>query len=436
MNERQMQTEVSTAPKGGILILEPQAVSLTIAQYCREQGYEPIVVTADRQAIEAVREPYRACLAAIAQWHIVDRWRPEPAFREEMARLVEKHRIVGVHARSELCLPAESEIRALLGLPHADATEIASWTDKLSLRRTLVEAGLSQLTCADPEAVLAAAAWPFAGEAIFKPRYGVDSMGVRRCRSQVEVEEALRFHRALLSEPLDDVVNRHYLREFDAGAFVEEAARGELMSVEGIVDAGRFHPLGITGRNLYSQNPVIELGFRFPYSPSARNAIIARAEAILAAIGYRNGAVHMEMMVDGAERIELIDFNPRLVGSDVMLAMNRAYDTRTEEFMLRLAIGREIAFDLATPRCYVDSRSFFADDAVRRFETITFPKHPQLIHALTRKAPGACLDARPKHVSGILGSYAVWGSTSDEAAAIADAIGTQIRINGEFGIDR
>lgn len=436
MNERHMQTEASTASKGGILILEPQAVSLTIAQYCCEQGYEPIVVTADRQAIEAVREPYRACLAAIAEWHIVDRWRPEPAFREGMSQLLAKHRIVGVHARSELCLPAESEIRALLGLPHADATEIASWTDKLSLRRTLVEAGLSQLACAEPEAVLAAAAWPFPGEAIFKPRHGVDSMGVRRCRSQAEVEEALRLHREILSGPIDDVVDRHYLREFDAGAFVEEAARGELMSVEGIVEAGRFHSIGITGRNLYSQNPVIELGFRFPYSPPTKDAIIARAEAILSAIGYRNGAVHMEMMVDGAERIELIDFNPRLVGSDVMLAMNRAYGTRIEEFMLSLAIGREIAFDLGSPRCYLDSRSFFADDAVRRFETITFPEHPQLIHALTRKAPGACLDARPKHVSGIVGSYTVWGTSPDEAAAIAGALGTQIRINGEFGIDR
>lgn len=436
MSERRMQTEFPKATLGAILVLEPQAASLKIAQYFREKGYEPIIITVDRQDIEAVREPYRECLAAIAEWHVVDRWSPDQAFREEMARLIAKHRVVGVHARSELCLPAESSIRALLGLPHADAAEIALWTDKLSLRRRLVAAGLSQLACAEPQAVLSGAAWPFSGDAIFKPRRGVDSLGVKRCRSQAEVAEALRRHVETLSEPIHDAVNRHYLREFDAGAFVEDAARGELMSVEGIVDAGRFQPLGITGRNLYSRNPVIELGFRFPHHPPAVDAILAKAEAILDAIGYRNGAVHMEMMVDGVERVELIDFNPRLVGSDVMLAMNRAYGIRIEEFMLRLAIGTEVALELGQPRCYLDSRSFFADDAVRQLKTIAFPEHPQLIHALTRKPPGALLGARQKHVSDIVGSYTVWGASPDEAAAIAGAIGTQVRINGEFGIDR
>lgn len=431
-----MKPPYPSVTNGAILILEPQTASLQIAQYAREQGYAPIVVTADRHEIEAVREPYRTCLDAISDWHIVDYWRPDGAFRTMLAALIKRHAIVGVHARSELCLPAEAEIRKLLGLPHAEADEIASWTDKLSLRRELQRAGLSQLACVDAASLADAPKWPFPGDAIFKPRHGVDSLGVRRCRSQADVADALRLYGETISGPISDTVDRHYLREFESGAFVEEAARGELLSVEGVAEAGHFRPIGITGRNLYSRNPVIELGFRFPCEPAAAAAIMGKAEAILAAIGYRDGAVHMEMMVDGADSIELIDFNPRLVGSDVMLAMNRAYGTRMEEAMLRLGTGRENGIQPGEPVCFIDSRSFFAEDDVEHLQSISFPEHPQLIHGLARKAPGARLDPPPKHVSGIVGSFTVSGASAEEAAFHARWIADQIRMNGTHRIDR
>lgn len=431
-----MQPWYPDVTNGGILILEPQAASLQIAQYFREQGYAPIIVTADRKEIEAVREPYRACLNAISEWQSIDYWRPDAGLIALMGELIARHDVVGVHARSELCLPAEAKIRKLLGLPHAEAEDIAGWTDKLRLRRRLREAGLSQLACAEAASVRDAPNWPFPGDGIFKPRRGVDSIGVQRCRTQTDVASAMRLYEKASGSQIRDVVDRHYLGEFEAGAFVEEVARGELLSVEGVVMAGRFHPIGITGRNLYSRNPVIELGFRFPHEPPAARAILDKAEAILTAIGYRHGAVHMEMMVDGADHIELIDFNPRLVGSDVMLAMNRVYDSRIEAFMLGLATGREIEIMLDAPRCYVDSRSFFADDRVERLQSVTFPDHPQLIHGLSRKAPGTHLERPPKHVSGIVGSYTVWGNSAEAAAAHADAIAALIRINGTYGIDR
>lgn len=424
------------ATKGAILFLEPQTASLQIAQYAREQGYAPIVVTADRHDIEAVREPYRACLDAISDWHIVDYWRPDAGFRSMLRDLIERHAIVGVHSRSELCLPAEAEIRKLLGLPYAEVEEIASWTDKLSLRRKLLRAGLSQLACLDAAGLADAPQWPFPGDAVFKPRRGVDSLGVKRCRSQADVADAIRSYGEMISGTIADTVDRHYLREFESGVFVEEAAKGELLSVEGIVEAGQFRPIGITGRNLYSRNPVIELGFRFPYEPAAGEAILRKAEAILAAIGYRDGAFHMEMMVDGADSIELIDFNPRLVGSDVMLAMNRAYGTRMEEVMLRLGTGRESGVQPGKPVCFIDSRSFFAEDGVDHLQSISFPEHPHLIHGLARKAPGSRLEPPPKHVAGIVGSFTVSGASAEEAAFHARWIADQIRINETHRIDR
>jgi biotin carboxylase len=431
-----MQPRHPTATKGGILILEPQTASLQIARYAREQGYAPIIVTADRADIEAVREPYRECLAAISDWHAVDYWRPDSTFRAMMAELVSRHAIVGVHARSELCLPAEAEIRKLLGLPYASGDAIESWTDKLRLRRMLRQAGLSRLSCAETTSVLEAEEWTFPGEAMFKPRRGVDSLGVQRCRTRSDVADALCNYDKVLRAPITDTVDRHYLREFESGTFVEEAARGELLSVEGIVESGRLHTIGITGRNLYSRNRTIELGFRFPYNPPCASAILEKAEAILGVIGYHQGAVHMEMMVDGLDSIELIDFNPRLVGSDVMLAMNRVFDTRMEEYMLRLATGEEVALDLAEPRCFVDSRSFFAEDSLEELHSIEFPEHPQLIHGLARKPPGARLDQPPKHVASILGSYTVWGRSAEEADAVADWISSRIRVNEVFGIDQ
>lgn len=431
-----MKPPYPSVTNGAILILEPQTASLQIAQYAREQGYAPIVVTADRHEIEAVREPYRACLDAISDWNIVDCWRPDAGFGAMMAELISRHAVVGVHARSELCLPAEAEIRKLLGLPYAAAEEIASWTDKLSLRRKLQRAGLSQLACLDAASLADAPQWPFPGDAIFKPRRGVDSLGVQRCRSQADVAEALRGYGEMISSTIADTVDRHYLREFESGVFVEEAARGELLSVEGIVEAGQFRPIGITGRNLYSRNPVIELGFRFPYEPAAGAAILSKAEAILAELGYRDGAFHMEMMVDGADSIELIDYNPRLVGSDVMLAINRAYGTRMEEVMLRLGMGRESGVQPGKPVCFIDSRSFFAEDGVDFLQSISFPEHPHLIHGLARKAPGARLEPPPKHVSGIVGSFTVSGGSAEESAFHARWIADQIRINGTYRIDR
>ncbi len=94
----------------------------------------------------------------------------------------------------------------------------------------------------------------------------------------------------------------------------EELLRGQLVTVEGFVQEGRFHPIGVVDSILHPGTIAFErfeLPSRLPAPVQAR--MEALAGRVLIGLGLGDGVFNVEMFYDGErDRISVVEVNPRI----------------------------------------------------------------------------------------------------------------------------
>ncbi|HEU4420204.1 MAG TPA: ATP-grasp domain-containing protein [Planctomycetota bacterium] len=228
-------------------------------------------------------------------------------------------------------------VAARLGLPGNDPRAVVRAQHKLVLRGLLAQAvpeatvpafalpfGLGDRRCRDATAIDAAVraagrSWPL----FAKPVKGTFSALAARVQSAAELAE----HLALPS--LDRFVLRGLMRPFEQLArewvelpcsvdrvLLEQPMDGDQVNVDGYVEDGEVHLLGIVDEWMYEKEVARArhfAGFTYPSRQPdvVQQRVRAAAAAAIRAVGFRRGLFNIEMFVlrDGSVRV--IEINPR-----------------------------------------------------------------------------------------------------------------------------
>lgn len=106
---------------------------------------------------------------------------------------------------------------------------------------------------------------------------------------------------------------------------VEEYIEGKLVSAEVLACKGKFICLGIVSRILGGSSGCIELGGTFPSSCPHFNDIFTQSSQLLSAIGFYNGAAHIEYIIKD-NKAYLVEINGRLAGAYVANMIDFSYE--------------------------------------------------------------------------------------------------------------
>ncbi|TMD12829.1 MAG: ATP-grasp domain-containing protein [Chloroflexi bacterium] len=172
--------------------------------------------------------------------------------------------------------------------------------DKARFRRVLQSAGLPAPRWAQPSRVEEAvsAAGRLGYPVVVKPREGAGAAGVRYCRGADEVSSAAG--------------------ELTAGGkqvLVEEYVEGPELAVQAVTVDRRTEVVNVLLQHVGPPPRFAELGYDFPSGLTAREEQAARdlAEATLSALGFDNGASHIQLRMGPAGPV-VIEVNPRPPG--------------------------------------------------------------------------------------------------------------------------
>ncbi|MGE5114977.1 MAG: ATP-grasp domain-containing protein [Betaproteobacteria bacterium] len=183
-----------------------------------------------------------------------------------------------------------------------------------------------------------------------KPVKATFSVLARRCDSADELLHHVRFGRweshllGRLVAPHDQALGR--FPQFGVGArhlIVEEVLRGRQVNVDGYVDAGAVHLLGMTDELMYP-GTIAFRRFAFParLDDDLRERLRAASEKVVHGYGIDHGFFNLEFCVDDVSgAIGLVEINPRMAAQlapfyDWVLGID-AY-----EISFALALGRRV----------------------------------------------------------------------------------------------
>jgi hypothetical protein len=421
---------------GSILFAQPTRTSAfaVMAEALRRQ-YKVVALVASRQDVDKVWGENRALVGRIDRVVPVGPWEsftPDRQFLGEIAGLAGPVR--GVFVNREEPIRAVNRLRGLIG--HAPFTrtpdDLCGILNKHRLRTTLVRQGLSDLRFIPGRRADGLSVYPFPGPAMFKPMHGGGSRCVREVRTLADVRRARREWLASAGE-LEPVQDR-YLHCDEDDFFLEEKVPGELLSVEGYTREGRYQPLGITSRVLYSQDATVELGHGFPYAHAEQPDILEFARAVHAAVGWQDGFTHLELLVrdpacrDGRRRFEAIDFNPRILGSFAWKNLTYALDFPIERALLDWALGLPVELPRPAASRVSLIQYVLAPRGLPRLESLTLPDDPRVVFRVQMVPPGPLrtwgrADDR-------LGGYLVVAPDHEQALRISRELRPQVRLNG------
>lgn len=371
---------------------------------------------------------YSKGLMAIGEAHLLASWDDEQACVDEIVRVLDGRPVAGTYAGFETILLIDAELRARFGLPSHGKALLRKLMDKRWVRRELRANGLSNLGDFDPRQVVAENVWPEGVEAAYlKPISGTGSIHVTRCESVDDVAAGLL--------AWDDnaityrAIQRPHLSR-GGGLFLEEAAKGELMSLEGWVYAGKYHALGLTSRTVLTRDDSIEMGATFPYEHPLRAMIIAKITAIHEALGLQHGATHTELMVDADGTIELVELNVRFGGADLVLLVNFARTPSADSLLVDLACGVEPKSprDPQQYSGYACMQQVLAPYATASLENVEFDTTLVVESRLLKKLGSAITstDHQHDHVGAFIVHDASYAGVLDKARQVRDSL----RING------
>lgn len=354
--------------KRAVLFLEPLNHVLKVVEAAHRKGLTPICI---HNLPLSSRPPYGSAVALFEATRSISSWTDIAAMEAAFAQYAEEFEIVGTYSAAEITLVWESQIRARLGLPSNGPDLITKTLDKFLVRKVLQANQLTQISCLNQDEVLELSSWPENMVAYFKPKNGSASAHVHRCTSMSDLQHALSAWNAQSEATLAPL--KEYIHS-SRGFFLEQAAEGELMSLEGLCYAGDYTVLGLTSRTVLAANPVVEMGACFPYQHPHYERIVEKVRAIHKTLGITHGATHAEVMVTEDGIVELVELNIRFVGADILMVMNAALETAIEDQLLALACGSAPATVNSAPRKFAAVQYFLTPEGEKVFQEITFPQ--------------------------------------------------------------
>lgn len=406
------------------LVFEPANHAFKVIEAAAARGMH--VIAFHSQPLSAAGA-YCAGLAAIAERHAVASWTDEGAIVETILAAVQGRQVGGTYAAFESLLLIDAALRERLGLPTSGAALLGELLDKRLVRQRLRAAGLSRLEQADPRAVAASGAWPFPGQAGYlKPVTGSGSVHVSRCTTVQQVAAGLADWDNQSIAFLD--IQKHHLMRTGA-LFLEQAAEGELMSLEGFVVGGQYHALGLTSRTVLRRDPSIEMGATFPYEHPQREAIEAKVRAVHAALGLQHGATHTELIVGADGGIEIVELNVRFAGSDVLLLINMTLAQSIGDLLTDLACGLAPRMQTLRRLGYASMQQLLAPSGTAVLRSVDIDPdqvvESRLLKPLDSDLPSA--DFQHSHVAGFI----VTAPTYEGVLEKVRAVRASAAVNGE-----
>lgn len=407
---------------GVFVVFEPFGHSYLVVAAAARRGFEVVVF---HTLPISNSPPYGDDGNYISDAHRVRDWL-QPA---EVADLVDQalagRKLVGTYSGPEITAAADALVRQRHGLPHNDPEHVARIVDKFWVRNRLRETGLSKLDCLDEEACQALQEWPKPGTAyFFKPRNGGGSAYVKKVRNLHELSLAVA------EWDRDEVHKLEILRAFlkrGQGYFLEQEAKGELLSAEGLTSRGKYEFLGLTGRLLLASDSTIEVGSTFPREHPRADEVRELAAAIHEALDYQHGPSHVEFMVPAEGEIEMVEFNPRLAGVDNLRLYNLTLSQDVEEVLIDLACGVPATVPEVTATRHGVMNYVFAPCGAGRLETLEFPEGAAFVRPF--KAAGEDIPSGI-HEFAYLAGFIVVSDTFENAIAKAAQVRGGISVNG------
>ncbi|MGV9457318.1 ATP-grasp domain-containing protein [Streptomyces sp. NPDC003635] len=288
------------------------------AQRARALGAEPVLVSAD-----PARYPYVAedGLRTV----VVD-----TSDTEALWAVVGELEPAGVLSSSEYYIATAARLAARLGLPGPSAAAVRACRDKSVQRRVLAEAGVPVprfTTVLDTAEAIAAAQW-LGGPVVVKPVQGSGSLGVRLCRTVVEVTAHAR-------ELLSATVNERGLGT-PSVALVEQYLTGPEFSVEVFGEEA----VVTVAKHVGAPPVFVETGHDVPavLPVSEAAALVDSAVHAVKALGLGWAAAHVELRLDGGVA-RVIEVNPRLAGGMIPELVRRALGVDLVEAQVRAGLG-------------------------------------------------------------------------------------------------
>ena len=309
--------------------------------------------------------------------------------------------IDGVLCVHDQYVVAANRLARDLGTPHEPPETIALLRDKAAVRARLAEAGLGTLRWhagTDPAEV----GFPL----VLKPLANYGSIGVAVCWDESEL--------------------RHHLAAAEGPVLLEQYVSGRHVSAEVLVQDGRPMVLGFAERLPAPPGVAAELGGHFPALFEGVGAARRLVHDIVAALGVRNSALHVELMIT-ASGPQLVEVNARVAGHVVSEQISRALDRNVTLDLLHLAVGKPLE-PLGEPVNTLALRQFWTTrpGTLRAVHLPELP--PEVVRCEPVVRPGDRVRAL-RHNFDRLGYLLTEAPSPSRALAVADAISQEVRFD-------
>ena len=168
---------------------------------------------------------------------------------------------------------------------------------------------------------------------VIKPISGAAKVGVHYVKNQDEFRTAI-----------------NYAKEVSADIMIEEYICGREISVESLSFNGAHSVVQITDKENSGSPHFVELSHHQPanLTPDLKNKLTDVVSKVLDAVNFKNGASHIEFIIDDLEYIYLIEVNPRGGGDEIS---NRLVSLSTDfdylKGMIDVALGQFKIVDIS-----------------------------------------------------------------------------------------
>ena len=407
------------------VVFEPINHMYWVAEAALDMGYDLLFIST--LPINTV-QPFSIEPEKVYKMITVTSWQDNEAVLTAIEEVITEYKIIGTYAAFESTLVYEAQLRTKVGLPSNSPEILKKALNKKYVRRTIRKYGLTELACFDKSECEALKYWPFEGAGYFKPVNGAGSAMVTRCENIAQLKQAIA--------EIDDKSAQvyvpflaQYIEETD-DFILEQAAEGELLSLESIVVDGELLPLGLTGRTRLKANPAVEMGAIYPYQNPYFDQIVEKARAIHQVLNINHGPTHTEFMVTEDGIIELVEINLRLIGSDAIEGINQSHGIKFQNLIAKIAMGKKIdSSDLALKtNCFSSLQLIIPPSGVTHYDELIFPD--KVTYARYARKKGDKLSGNSYQLDQIA-SFIVTASTQDEVIELANKIRMNTIFNGK-----
>jgi hypothetical protein len=408
---------------GAIIFLEPKGTVFEVVRAAKKRGYHVVAFISDPTILETLPAPYNSAISCIDEVIPIDSWQEKENVVSAAERVDGKSSVKGVYSGLDACAMVCATLRKRFGLPSPDPEALELILNKCTLRWKLRQFGLSKLENIPGSIANRWDTWPLEKPFYFKPVHGAFSLNVVRCDSMSDFKKAeAQWETGAQDAP--SYIRNYLLSERDY--HLEEAFDGELLSVEAISSGGVFNCIGLTSRILYSKDPTVEMGSCFPYPHPKTKEIVELVRCAHEKLGFTDGPSHTEVIINNKDQMEIIDFNPRFIGADVLQSINFAYGIAIEETLLDWTIGRSptIKRNEAAFSCI----QYILPPQPLRFESVEFPKASEVKFHTSFIKPGTDLLSTDRQID-YIGCYLTVMSSFDSAILRSKELRESIKIN-------